>query len=171
MLSFLDTPSFVQPVRTHFNPSRHQSLLLAVCVSTVWKEVRDDANKDVDWVLIGYDGNSKTDMTVLEKGNGSVEGVSAKLPPGVPVFGGIRLSKKDRFVQFLYIDEDCPAMKRGRTLMYKNGMFECRKRVVLFLCWCEELVVSIQNDKRLRMMNSLTSSTVALILPVLSFVY
>ena len=124
-----------------------------------------------DWVLIGYDGNSKTDMTVLEKGNGSVEGVSAKLPPGVPVFGGIRLSKKDRFVQFLYIDEDCPAMKRGRTLMYKNGMFECRKRVILFLCWCEELVVSIQNDKRLRMMNSLTSSTVALILPVLSFVY
>ena len=63
-------------------------------------------------------------MTVLEKGNGSVEGVSAKLPPGVPVFGGIRLAKKNRFVQFLYIDEDCPAMKRGRTLMYKNGMFD-----------------------------------------------
>ena len=87
----------------------------------VWKEVRDDTNKDVDWVLIGYDGNSKTDMTVLEKGNGGVEGVSTKLPPGVPVFGGIRLAKKNRFVQFLYIDEDCPAIKRGKTLMYKNG--------------------------------------------------
>lgn len=89
-------------------------------VEEVWKEIRDDTNHDVDWVLIGYDGNSKSDMTVLEKGNGGVEGVSAKLPDGVPVFGGIRL-KKGRFVSFLYIDDNVAGIKRGRTLMFKNG--------------------------------------------------
>jgi hypothetical protein len=76
----------------------------------------------LDWVLIGYDGNSKTDMTVVDKGNGGMEVVSSKLPAGEPVFGGVRLSN-GRFVHFLYVDEDCAAMKRGRTLMYKNGAY------------------------------------------------
>lgn len=91
-------------------------------VIEAWAEVRDDKNEVVDWVLIGYDGNSKTDMTLVEKGNGGIEVISSKLQPGVPMFGGVRTSK-GRFVSFLYIPEDCPAMKRGRTLMYKNGVF------------------------------------------------
>jgi len=74
----------------------------------------------VDWILVGYDGNSKTDMTVLDSGSGGMEAVSSKLPEGNPVFGGVRLST-GRFVHFLYVDESCPALKRGRTLMYKNG--------------------------------------------------
>jgi hypothetical protein len=84
----------------------------------------------MDWVLIGYEGNSKTDMTVIDKGNGGMEVVSSKLPPGEPVFGGVRLAK-GRFVQFLYVDEDCSAMKRGRTLMYKNGK---RNNTVVLYC-------------------------------------
>jgi len=88
----------------------------------VWAKIRDDKNSDYDWVLIGYDGNSKTDMTVLDSGKGGMEVVSGKLPEGNPVFGGIKLST-GRFVHFLYIDESCPAMKRGRTLMYKNGAY------------------------------------------------
>ena len=91
-------------------------------VAEAWKEVRDDGNQNVDWILIGYDGNSKTDMTLLEKGGGGMEAVSSKLPSGEPVFGGVRLSK-GRFVHFLYVGEDVPAMKKGRTLMYKNGVF------------------------------------------------
>jgi Cofilin/tropomyosin-type actin-binding protein len=91
-------------------------------VVEAWSEVRDDANKDVDWILVGYDGNSKTDMTLVEKGNGGMDAVSGKLQEGVPLFGGVRLSK-GRFVHFLYVDEACPAMKKGRTLMYKNGVF------------------------------------------------
>mmetsp|Transcript_8684 Transcript_8684/g.9590 ORF Transcript_8684/g.9590 Transcript_8684/m.9590 type:complete len:149 (-) Transcript_8684:42-488(-) len=91
-------------------------------VSEVWGQVRDDANKDLDWVLIGYDSNSKKDMTVLDKGNGGVDAVSTKLPDTEPVFGGVRLSSNGRFVHFLYVPENCPAMKRGRTLMYKNGV-------------------------------------------------
>ena len=88
--------------------------------TTVWAQIRDDSNAELDWLLIGYEGSSKTSMTVVDKGNGGMEAVSSKLPPGVPVFGGVRLST-GKFVHFLYIDEDCPAMKRGRTLMYKNG--------------------------------------------------
>ena len=91
-------------------------------VAEAWSDVRDDTNQEIDWILIGYKGNSKTDMTLVEKGKGGIEGVSSKLPEGVPVFGGVR-TKKGRFVQFLYIDDNCPAMKRGRTLMYKNGVF------------------------------------------------
>lgn len=95
----------------------------------VWSKVRDDKNKEVDWVLVGYDGNSKTDMTVVDSGSGGMEAVSSKLPEGAPTFGGVRLST-GRFVHFLYIDESCPALKRGRTLMYKNG-----KWLVWWIFW------------------------------------
>jgi hypothetical protein len=95
---------------------------LSLFALQVWAEVRDDANLDVDWVLIGYDGQSKTDMTVLEKGNGGLSAISTKLPEGIPVFGGVRL-KKGRFVSFLYIDDNVVGVKRGRTLMFKNGVY------------------------------------------------
>jgi hypothetical protein len=87
-----------------------------------WAQVRDDKNLEVDWILIGYDGDSKTDMTLVDKGKGGLEAVAKHLQPGVPLFGGVRLSN-GRFVQFLHVDEDVPAMKKGRTLMYKNGVF------------------------------------------------
>ena len=96
------------------------NLTCQACCLSVWSKVRDDKNKDVDWILVGYDGNSKTDMTVVDSGSGGLEAVSSKLPEGEPIFGGVRLST-GRFVHFLYIDESCNAMKRGRTLMYKNG--------------------------------------------------
>ncbi len=65
---------------------------------------------------------------MIEKGNGGMDVFSAKLESvassaGGAVFGGTRLSKNGRFVHFLYVDDSCPAMKRGRTLMYKNGVF------------------------------------------------
>eukprot|EP00536_Pseudo-nitzschia_multiseries_P000122 jgi/Psemu1/299868/fgenesh1_kg.3_\ len=97
-------------------------------VVDAWAEVRDDSNASVDWILVGYEGNSKTDMTLLEKGAGGIDVLSTRLASvaaGGAVFGGTRLlqKKSGRFVHFLYVDEACPAMKRGRTLMYKNGVF------------------------------------------------
>ena len=53
-------------------------------VKEAWAEVRDDANTAVDWILIGYDGNSKTDMILVEKGSGGLEAVASKLQDGVP---------------------------------------------------------------------------------------
>lgn len=109
------------------------SKLIAVPLrfTEAWSEVRDDSNTEVDWILIGYDGNSKTDLTLIEKGKGGLDALSAKLPTvvssaGGAVFGGTRLfanNKNGRFVHFVYVDENCPAMKKGRTLMYKNGVF------------------------------------------------
>ena len=100
-------------------------------VVEAWAEVRDDSNPEVDWILIGYDGNSKTDLTLIEKGKGGMDVLSNKLSTvvsaaGGAVFGGTRLfanNKNGRFVHFLYVGEDCPAVKKGRTLMYKNGVF------------------------------------------------
>jgi Cofilin/tropomyosin-type actin-binding protein len=91
-------------------------------VKEAWAQVRDDKNSDIDWILIGYDGNSKTDMILVDKGNGGLAAVSQSLQEGVPLFGGVRLAN-GRFVHFLYTDDNVPAMKKGRTLMYKNGVF------------------------------------------------
>lgn len=91
-------------------------------VKDAWAEVRDDKNADVDWILIGYDGASKTNMSLVQKGKGGLEAVSQQLQEGVPLFGGVRLSS-GRFVHFLSLDDNVPAMKKGRTLMYKNGVF------------------------------------------------
>ena len=100
-------------------------------VVEAWAEVRDDSNLEVDWILIGYDGNSQTDLTLIEKGKGGMDVLSAKLSmivssAGGVLFGGTRLfanDKNGRFVHFVYADENCPAMKKGRTMMYKNGVF------------------------------------------------
>ena len=100
-------------------------------VAEAWAEVRDDSNLDVDWVLIGYDGNSKTNLTLIQKGKGGLDALSKILSTvvssaGGAVFGGTRLlsnAKSGRFVHFVYVDENCPAMKKGRTFMYKNGVF------------------------------------------------
>ncbi|VEU33406.1 unnamed protein product [Pseudo-nitzschia multistriata] len=91
-----------------------------------WAEVRDDSNTEVDWILIGYDGNSKTDMKLIEKGNGGIDVLSDKIATaaaGGAIFGGTRLLASSKFVHFVYVDENCPAMKKGRTMMYKNGVF------------------------------------------------
>lgn len=69
---------------------------------------------------MGYDGGSKTDITVLAKGGGGVEACSSALPEGRAVFGGCRL-ESGRFVTFFYTDDDTPTMQKGRASMHKNG--------------------------------------------------
>lgn len=90
-------------------------------VATAWAQIRDKKNKEVDWVILGYDGNSKTDITVLTKGNGGMQACSASLPENDPCFGGLQLST-ERFVGFFHAPYTCPAMKKGRASMHKNGV-------------------------------------------------
>ena len=89
-------------------------------VNEAWTEVRDDTNPLIDWVLAGYHGTSKTEITVLTKGNGGLEACAAILPSSEPVFGGVQLSN-GKFVHFFYAGEDTSVMKKGRASMHKNG--------------------------------------------------
>lgn len=86
---------------------------------TAWAEVRDDSNP-IDWLLTGYHGTSKTEITVLTKGHGGLKACANALPNSEPVFGGVRLSN-GKFVHFFYADEDTSVMKKGRASMHKNG--------------------------------------------------
>jgi len=90
-------------------------------VAESWNEVRDDKKLDVDWVIAGYDGNSKTDITILCKGSGGIGACSAALPEGTASFGGCRLSS-GRFVSFFYVADGTPIMQKGRASMFKNGV-------------------------------------------------
>ena len=69
----------------------------------------------------GFDNGSKTDITVLQKGNGGVSACAEALPETEPVFGGFRLSN-GRFRCFYYAPEGASVMKKGRASMYKNGV-------------------------------------------------
>ena len=95
-------------------------------VSETWKEVRNDKNRDLDWLLASYKGNSKTDITIIASGNGGLSSCAAALPSSIPVFGGVRLSN-GRFVTFFYADDNTPTMQRGRASMHKNGVFNVLK--------------------------------------------
>ena len=90
-------------------------------VAETWKEVRDNKNTNVDWVIAGYDNGSKTDITVVQKGNGGVAACAAALPESEPVFGGFKL-KTGRFQHFYYAPEGASVMKKGRASMHKNGV-------------------------------------------------
>lgn len=92
-------------------------------VAETWGEVRDDLNKDVDWLIAGFNTEGKTcrDITILKKGKGGLSGCSSELPHSLACFGGCRL-RSGRFVTFFYADESTPTMQKGRASMYKNGV-------------------------------------------------
>lgn len=90
-------------------------------VSETWAQVRNDSDSSVDWLIAGYDGSSKTDITVLARGSGGIGACSLALPENKPAFGGCRL-ETGRFVTFFFADEDTPTMQKGRASMHKNGV-------------------------------------------------
>jgi hypothetical protein len=92
-----------------------------ILLFVAWEQVRDDTNKDVDWLIAGYVPGSKTDITVLCKGSGGVAECAAALPDDQPCFGGVRLSN-DRFKGFYYVADSVSAMQKGRASMHKNGV-------------------------------------------------
>ena len=85
-------------------------------IAQAWAEVRDEKNGDVDWVIIGYENGSKTNVTVTNKGSGGVESCCNALPEDEPVFGGIRLRKNGRFISFFYSGE-------GTSIIRKVSVF------------------------------------------------
>jgi hypothetical protein len=83
-------------------------------VAETWAAVRDNSNS-TDWLIASFDGNSKTDVTVIASGSGGLDECSTKLLEDKPCYGGIRLSS-GRFVTFFYVPEGCPPMQRGRGM-------------------------------------------------------
>jgi hypothetical protein len=90
-------------------------------VAETWAEVRDDGNTQVDWMIASYESGSKSDITVVAKGNGGASACADALPELEPAFGGCRMSN-GRFSGFYYCPEACSAMKKGRASMHKNGV-------------------------------------------------
>jgi hypothetical protein len=83
-------------------------------VAETWAQVRDDTNIQIDWLIAGFDGGSKTDITILSCGQGGLETCALSLPNNVACYGGVKLKKNSRFVTFYYAPEGCPVMMRGR---------------------------------------------------------
>lgn len=97
-------------------------------VAETWAQVRRNApsnDKDTDtaitYLLASYVPNSKTDIHVIRKGSGGIEGCCETLPSDQPLFGGVRLSN-GRFVSFAYCGDDVRTMVKGRASMHKNGV-------------------------------------------------
>jgi hypothetical protein len=80
-------------------------------------------------LICSYEGTSKTDITVFQKGNGGVVACAAALPESEPCWGGFKL-KSDRFVGFYYAPENASAMKKGRACMHKNGVINTLEGLV-----------------------------------------
>ena len=93
----------------------------SLCRWKAWAQVRDDSNANVDWLIAAYQEGSKTDITILAKGNGNLEACAGALPDGQPVFGGCKLKSNGRFVTFFHVGEGTSVMSRGRASMHKNG--------------------------------------------------
>jgi hypothetical protein len=88
-------------------------------VAETWSSVRDNSSP-INWLIASFNGNSKTDVTVIASGSGGFDECSTKLSDVACCYGGVKLSN-GRFVSFFYVPEGCPPMQRGRASMYKNG--------------------------------------------------
>lgn len=80
-------------------------------VAETWSRIRDDGTP-TNWLIAGFDGNSKTDVTLVASGSGGLEECSSKLLD-MPCYGGVRLGN-GRFVTLFYVPEGCSPMQRGR---------------------------------------------------------
>lgn len=89
-------------------------------VAETWKEVRDDTNPSVDWMIATYDDLYMNNVTVVKKGWGGMPVCSNYLVEYEPSFGGVRLTN-GKFVTFLYAD-GISAIQKGRATMHKNGV-------------------------------------------------
>jgi hypothetical protein len=87
-------------------------------VAETWTLVRNDS-ESTNWLIASFDGNSKTDVTVIASGQGGIEECASRLLDA-PCYGGVRLSS-GRFVSFFYVPDGCSPLSRGRASMYKNG--------------------------------------------------
>jgi hypothetical protein len=90
-------------------------------VAETWTLVRNDGCL-TNWLIASFDGNSKTNVTVIASGQGGIEECASRLLD-TPCYGGVRLSS-GRFVSFFYVPDGCSPMSRGRASMYKNGTLD-----------------------------------------------
>ena len=86
-----------------------------------WNQVRDDSNNEITYILATYVEGSKTDITLLSKGNGGICTASQNFPDDQPIFGGAKLTR-GRFVSFVYSGDKVGVMSKGRASMHKNGV-------------------------------------------------
>jgi len=122
-------------------------------VAKVWRNVRDDFNDRIDWLLCSYVEGSKTDITIFGAGNGGIIKCLSSMPPGIVVFGGFKLGR--RFVHFIYTEE-ASVMWKGRSTWHKNGVIN-----VLEGCACELKVHrGMGEDEALSEMNKLIGTDV-----------
>ncbi|KAL7469576.1 hypothetical protein ACHAXS_009825 [Conticribra weissflogii] len=110
-------------------------------VSNTWSRIRNDSDTSVDWLIASFDGNSKTDITVIESGLGGIEECAKNLPDGKACYGGCRLKRNGRFVTFFYVGEGTPVMQRGRGALLNSITF-----LVLFIFLSNKCNSLIQID-------------------------
>jgi len=100
-------------------------------VAETWARVRDDANADIDWLIAGFDGGSKTDITILSCGTGGLATCASSLPDDVACYGGVKLERNSRFVTFYHAPDGCPVMMRGRG---EYTSYPRKKSLLLHVC-------------------------------------
>lgn len=93
---------------------------LPICNITAWAKVRNEASDEITYLVASYVTNSKTDVQIIDKGSGGIQGCCQNLPNDRPLFGGAKLSS-GRFVSFLYNGNNVGIMLKGRASMHKNG--------------------------------------------------
>ncbi|KAL3779259.1 hypothetical protein HJC23_009196 [Cyclotella cryptica] len=92
-------------------------------VAQTWSQVRDDSTP-TNWLIASFDGNSKTDVTVVASGSGGLEECSSKLLD-VACYGGIRLAN-GRFVTF-FMSRRAVRPCRGSSIDVQKWSFECTR--------------------------------------------
>ena len=71
------------------------------------------------WMIVGYNGASKSNISILAEGSGGINECLNALPRDQTVFGGIRLGQE--LVKFYFVDEGTSVVTKGRASMHKNG--------------------------------------------------
>ena len=109
-------------------------------VAETWAQVRDDSNTSIDWLIASFDGNSKTDITVIASGSGGLEACASTLPENNACYGGVKL-KSGRFVTFYHAPDGCPVMQRGRGTSNKYPILCVCNLVFLFVLFMLDITL------------------------------
>lgn len=99
-------------------------------ILSAYEEVRDDANSETNWMMLGY-ANSKKTLQLYGKGKGGVEEYKSSLKDDEVTYGYLRMvygdSQRSKFVFVCFVPDTLSGLAKAKANMHKAAVSQFLK--------------------------------------------
>jgi len=99
-------------------------------IITAYEEIRDDANSETNWMMLGY-ANSKKTLQLYGKGKGGVDEYKSNLKDDEVTYGYLRMvygdSQRSKFVFVCFVPDTLSGLAKAKANMHKAAVSQFLK--------------------------------------------